>query len=113
MAGTFGTLAVGSGDAIAGRLLSARQRASALLRQAVIDAERDSCYGRGLPKRRDVAWEARQIREAIALLCQPRPEPESNEELFRRRSAARDFEELEQEGEPGRRMLKEHLELAR
>lgn len=94
MAGTYGATAVGSADAIAGRLLSARQRASALLTAEMRACVRDSAGGRGLPARRDIAWEVKQIQGAIALLCQVRPERESQDEQGWRRSAERDFAEM-------------------
>jgi hypothetical protein len=88
----FGTMAVGSQSAITSRLLSARQRAAGLLSQELRDCERDAAQGRGLPTTPAVSWEVERIREAIAVLCQPRPpERMSTDELMHARDAQRDF----------------------
>lgn len=105
----FGTQAIGSQAAIAARLLSARQRAAGLLSQELRDCERDAAQGRGLPNTPAVSWEVERIREAIAALCQARPLVETQEQAMHRREAAAFFEEQE----PRRKMLREHLELAR
>jgi hypothetical protein len=112
MAGTFGSVSVGSPTAIASRLLAARQRAAGLLSQELRDCERDACYGRGMPKRDDVRSEQGVIEQAISLLCQARPERETLEEQVHRRSAERDFAELDAEP-PVRMQMRDALGLAR
>lgn len=109
----FGTLAIGNSKAIAGRLMEARQRAAGLLRASLISCERDAAGRRGLPQTDAVCWEVAQLEAALAVLCQGRPAAtESKEELLHRRDAEVFFEA--QLGEaPQRRMLKEHMELAR
>jgi hypothetical protein len=101
--------AIGTQGALCGRMVAARQRAAALLRQTLIDCERDASAGIwGGTGDGTVAlrWEREKVEQAIELLCTSRPVRLSQEEKAWARDAG---EQLGTE----RKMLREHLELCR